>query len=264
MGESACFGTWRLCISHDRHSITVGDAVMDYASVQVMVVSLSAREAVENSIRNLIVTKSVILHLLLYWTTSLRQLLQLHTAFNNEKRPSPWTYSCPLDCNEIRQWFSLKYMTAAVAVNQRAGGMNGLQLPWWNMFFSIMPIWKTHLNIYSRMKEHLCLSYWLAAEHSKCSRGLFPVPQSVLAVMIKTYNRTSIILNNCIYHRAQRDPNSKVEFNTHYTQLHCYLPPLLHYSPLALEVCAWNNLKEDSFPFPPIIQGPTPFPPWQV
>lgn len=33
---------------------------MDYASVQVMVVSLSAQEAVENSIRNLIVTKSVI------------------------------------------------------------------------------------------------------------------------------------------------------------------------------------------------------------
>lgn len=39
---------------------------MDYASVQVMVVSLNAREAVENSIRNLIVTKSVILHLSLY------------------------------------------------------------------------------------------------------------------------------------------------------------------------------------------------------
>lgn len=34
---------------------------MDYASVQVMVVILSAQEAVENSIRNLIVTKSVIL-----------------------------------------------------------------------------------------------------------------------------------------------------------------------------------------------------------
>lgn len=64
---------------------------MDYASVQVMVVSLSAREAAENSIRNLIVTKSVILHLPLYRTASLLQLLQLHTAFSNEKRPSPWT-----------------------------------------------------------------------------------------------------------------------------------------------------------------------------
>lgn len=129
MGESACFGTWHLCISHDRHSIKVGDPVMDYASVQVMVVSLSAQEAVENSIRNLIVTKSVILHLLLYWTTSLGQLLQLHTALNDEKGPSPWTYSCLLDCNEIRQWFSLKYMEAAMAVNQTAGGMNGLQPP---------------------------------------------------------------------------------------------------------------------------------------
>lgn len=70
MGESAYFGTWRLSISHDRHSIKVGDAVMDYASVQVMAVSLSAQEAVESSIRNLTVTKSVIFQLPLYWTTT--------------------------------------------------------------------------------------------------------------------------------------------------------------------------------------------------
>lgn len=83
MGESACFGTWRLCISHDRHSIIMGDPIMDFASVEVMVVSLSAQEAVENSIRNLIVTKSVTLPL--YRTTSLGWLLQLHTAFSNER-----------------------------------------------------------------------------------------------------------------------------------------------------------------------------------
>lgn len=176
MGESACFGTWHLCISHDRHSIKAGDPVMDYASVQVMVVSLSAREAAENSIRNLIVTKSVILHLPLYRTTSLGQLLQLHTAFTSEERPGPWTWSCPLDCNEIRQWFSLKYMKAAVAVNQRAVGVNGLQPRWWNMFFSILPICEICLNICSRMKKHLCLPYWSTAKHWRCVLAYFLSP----------------------------------------------------------------------------------------
>lgn len=152
MGESACFGTWHLCISHDRHSITVGDTVMDYASVQVMVVSLSAREAVESSIRNLIVTKSVILHLPLYWTTFVGQLLQLHTAFSKEKRPSPWTYSCLLDCNEIRQWSSLKYMKVALAGNKRSRGINGPSPMMEHVFFSIMPICEIHLNMCSRTK----------------------------------------------------------------------------------------------------------------
>lgn len=162
MGESACFGTWRLSISHDRHSIKVGDSVMDYASVQVMLVSLSAWEAVENSIRNPTVTKSVILYLSLYWTTSLGQLLQLHIAFNNEKKP--WTYSCLLDCNKIRQWSSVKFIKSPVAVNQTARAVTGLQLPWWNVFFSTVPICEIRLNICSRMKKHLCLPDWSAGE----------------------------------------------------------------------------------------------------
>lgn len=180
---------------------------MDYASVQVMVVSLSAQEAVENSIRNLIVTKSVILHLPLYRTASLGQLLQLHTAFNNEKRPSPWTYSCPLDCNKTRQWFSLKYMKAAVSVNQRAGDVKGLQPPWWNMFFSIIPTCEICLNICSRMKEHLCLPYWMAAKHRRCNTGLFSVPWSVSAVCYLTVLSSCSVIPNWLKNRG-------VELNT--------------------------------------------------
>lgn len=161
MGESACFGTWRLCISHDRHSIKAGDPIMDYASVQVMVVSLSAREAVENSIRKLIVTKSVILHLPLYPTSSLGQLLQLHTALSHEQRPSPWTSCCPLDCNGPTVILTQIY-EGCCGCKSDSCSMNGLQPPWRNMFFSIMPICEICLNICSRMKEHLCyLIGWL-------------------------------------------------------------------------------------------------------
>ena len=106
-----------------------GDPVMDYASVQVMVVSLSAREAVENSIRKLIVTKSVILHLPLYpASSSQEQLLQLHTALSREQRPSPWTSCCPLDCDEPTVILTQIYEGCCGCKSER-GGVNGLQPP---------------------------------------------------------------------------------------------------------------------------------------